>query len=233
MNEGKVGMDSIRRTRRHLFKAAALVAGAAALLPAEIRQASAQRVKDPYKQSCFLRGTRIRTTRGHRRVETLAAGDELPTHFGGLAAIKRISIHHGTTLIRVKPSAIADNVPAAELCLTGSHAIFTEGVLVPIGDLVNGVTIVAEHTPANDTFEFFHVELEGHDVIEAEGAACETLRPATMTPCAPMLCFGGGRGLLASRLRSAVAPVLDLRRPLDVMRDRLEERGLDQLAGRP
>src|SRR5206468_4047724 len=119
-------MNSVRRTRRHLLKAAALVAGAAAALPAGGRRASAQggRVKDPFKQSCFLRGTRIRTVRGYRRVETLAVGDAVPARFGGIAAIKRISRHVGTTLVRVKPSAIADNVPASDLCLTESHAIF-------------------------------------------------------------------------------------------------------------
>lgn len=222
-------MNNIRRTRRHLFKAAALVAGAAAALPARAQQGSGGGKggrPDPWKDKCFLRGTRIRTARGYRRVETLAVGDRLPTRFGGIAEIKRISSHFGTTLVRVKPSAIADNVPASELCLTESHAIFTEGVLVPIGDLVNDVTIVAERAGGSESFEFFHIELDGHDVIEAEGMACETLRPATMSPCAPMLCFGGGRGALASHLRSAMAPILDRRRPLDIMRDKLEERGL-------
>lgn len=222
-------MNSIRRTRRHLFKAAALVTGAAVALPAGIRPASAQggRVKDPWKDNrCFLRGTRIRTARGYRKVETLAVGDELATRFGGTTSIKRISRHSGAELVRVKRSAIADNVPAADLCLTESHAIFTEGVLVPIGDLVNGVTIVAERALGSTAFEFFHIELEGHDVIEAEGAACETLRQPTVPPCAPMMSFGGGRGRLASHLRSAMAPLVDRRRPLDILRDRLEERGL-------
>jgi hypothetical protein len=222
-------MNSIRRTRRHLFKAAALVTGAAAALPARAQSGSGGGKRpDPYKDKCFLRGTRILTARGYRRIETLAVGDRLPTRFGGLAEIKRISSHLATTLVRVKPSAIADNVPSAELCLTESHAIFTDGVLVPIGDLVNDVTIVAERAAGSEAFEFFHVELEGHDVIEAEGTACETLRTATMTPCAPMMCFGGGRGTLASHLRSAMAPILDRRRPLDIMRDRLEQRGLDR-----
>jgi len=228
-------MNSIRRTRRHLFKAAALVAGAAAALPAAAQSGSGGGKggrPDPFKDKCFLRGTRIRTVRGYCRVDTLAVGDQLPTQFGGVAAIRRISKHLGTTLIRVKPSAIADNVPASDLCLTESHAIFTEGVLVPIGDLVNDVTIVAERAAKGESFEFFHVELDGHDVIEAEGAACETLRHPTVTPCAPMLTFGGGRGQLGSHLRSAIAPILDRRRPLDIMRDRLAERGRDHDAPR-
>jgi hypothetical protein len=40
-----------------------------------------------------------------------------------------------------------------------------------------------------------------------------------------MLSFGGGRGELRSRLRSAVAAVIDRRQPIDLIRDRLEERG--------
>jgi hypothetical protein len=45
-------------------------------------------------------------------------------------------------------------------------------------------------------------------------------------PCAPRLGFNGGRSELMSRLRSAVSVWLDRRRALDVIRDRIEERGL-------
>lgn len=42
----------------------------------------------------------------------------------------------------------------------------------------------------------------------------------------PLLSFGGGRGELHSRLRSAAALVVDRRQPIDLIRDALEERGL-------
>ena len=42
----------------------------------------------------------------------------------------------------------------------------------------------------------------------------------------PAVSYGGERGELKSRLRSAISPWLDRREPIDVIRDRLEERGL-------
>lgn len=72
----------------------------------------------------------------------------------------------------------------------------------------------------------FHIELERHAVLEAEGAPCESRIDAVAETCAPMLSFGGGRGELRSRLRSAAALVIDRRHPIDLIRDGLEERGL-------
>ncbi len=50
-------------------------------------------------------------------------------------------------------------------------------------------------------------------------------------PCAPLLAFNGSRSEVASRIRSAISPWFDIRRPLDVIRDRIEERGLAMAAG--
>jgi hypothetical protein len=92
--------------------------------------------------------------------------------------------------------------------------------------------------------EFFHVKLESHDVVYAEGAPAETLfcvdesfvnfadylrrygTPATEDGrCAPLVQIGG-RAELMSRLRSALSPWVDLRDQADVVRDHLEERGV-------
>ena len=123
--------------------------------------------------------------------------------------------------------------------MTAGHALFIDGVLIPAGMLINGETII-RHEAANecDELEFFHVKLESHDVIYAEGAPVDTLLtvdecavnfadyfraygpPASEgTPCAPRVSFGGGRGELTSRMRSAISPWLDRRAPLDVIRD--------------
>jgi hypothetical protein len=48
----------------------------------------------------------------------------------------------------------------------------------------------------------------------------------SMTRCAPRLAIDGGRSELKSRLRSAVAVIVDRRTPFDVVRDKLEERSL-------
>jgi hypothetical protein len=184
---------------------------------------------------CFLRGTRIRTTTGYRRIEDLRPGELLPSTFGGDQQIRRV---RRTVLgrapgarpwpehaqpIRIAPSALADNVPSAALVLTAAHALLIDGWLISVDNLVNGTTIAPQEV-VGDVLELFHIELEGHDVIDAEGAPCESLWVPSQQECAPRLGFAGRRREVASRLRSAAAPWFDRRQPLDIIRDRLEER---------
>jgi hypothetical protein len=151
--------------------------------------------------------------------------------------------------IHIAPSALGLGVPDEDLYVTKSHAVLIEGVLVPAESLVNGTTITLCDARQFDELEYFHVKLASHDVIYAEGAPCETLRsvderavnfaeyfrqyglPAGEdTPCAPVLSFNGRRMEIASRFRSALSPWIDRRRPLDVVRDSFEERGIVRIA---
>jgi hypothetical protein len=72
----------------------------------------------------------------------------------------------------IKAGAIADNVPLRDLWISPNHAMYLSGVLIEAKDLINGVSIVQEQ--AVDTLEYFHVELDTHDVILAEGALSES-----------------------------------------------------------
>jgi hypothetical protein len=111
-----------------------------------------------------------------------------------------------------------------------SHALLIDDVLVLAGDLVNGTTITLSDARELDELEFFHIKLERHNVIYAEGVPCETvmhvdenavnfaeyLRRYGHTriqeaPCAPLLSFNGGRSELKSRFRSAFSPWIDRR----------------------
>jgi hypothetical protein len=75
----------------------------------------------------------------------------------------------------------------------------------------------------------------GADPRNEQGYLCATTqrrlwRPvAEERPYAPVLAFNGARSEVASRIRSAISPWFDIRRPLDVIRDRIEERGLAML----
>jgi hypothetical protein len=206
--------------------------------------------------NCFLKGTKILTAEGERNIEDLAIGDFLPTMFGGLRPVQWIARYplkksdpskswvKDALPVRIARSALAPEVPHADLYITAFHSVLIDGVLVPAETLINGTTITRYEAREYDELEFFHIKLESHDVIYAEGAPVETLlrveesavnfadylrrrgTPATQEArCAPFLYIGGGRDELKSRFRSALSPWIDLRNQADVVHDQLEERG--------
>ena len=187
--------------------------------------------------SCFLRGTQVRTVDGYRAIETLAAGDKVATRFAGFAPIKAVDVFTLDRVggkwvgpsrpVRVKRNALGENMPAQDLCLTAAHAVVVGDVLVPVVNLVNGTSILFETAEGHEALDFFHIELARHDVLEVQGAACESLRRPGDEPCLPLLSFNGHRSELRSRLRSALSVVVDRRQPLDIIRDTIEERGLE------
>jgi hypothetical protein len=147
--------------------------------------------------------------------------------------------------ILVARSALAPEVPHADLYVTAEHAFLIDGLLMPVGNLINGTTITRHDARDCEALEYYNIKVEGHDVIYAEGAPVETLREVDETAvnfaeyfrmygipkvdetrCAPWVSYGGARGELKSRLRSAISPWLDRREPIDAIRDRLEERGV-------
>lgn len=205
--------------------------------------------------ACFLSGTRISTPSGDIAIEKLTIGDLVATEYGDARAIRwvgRIEVrregnapwHPDAMPIRVAKDAFREGSPRRDLYLSRSHMVHLDGVLIPVGDLVNGRTIAAADIPG-DRIVYYHVILETHDVVIAEGAPCESFltsalklrvfdnvdeyyalygAPTEMIACAPMAIFTGGRSELRSRLRSAFSPVVDVRLPRDKIRDRLEAR---------
>jgi hypothetical protein len=251
-----------RRTRRNIMKMGAILAPA---VLSKISSADAAissvcgvpAVSAIARCNCLLKGTRIRTAEGERKVEDLANGDLLPTMFGGIRPIQWIGHYPlkksestkpwvtDALPIRIASSALAPNVPHADLYVTDGHALFIDGVLAPAGCLINGATISRHRAVESDKLEYFHIKLESHDVIYAEGTPVEALlavdegavnfaeyfrrygSPTTpQTRCAPRAFYGGQRDQLKSRIRSAISPWFDRRQPLDVIRDRLEERAI-------
>src|SRR5664279_4102138 len=157
------------RTRRSVLRAVGLLVGALGAFAATAKEASAEElvVATAVPITCFLRGTRIRTSRGYRRIETVTAGDLVPTRFGGMTPILKIDSfvapRREALPVCVTRSALEDNVPATDLWLTGSHAIYFDGVLISICNLVNGTTIAFDDKVGGDELEFFHIELAKHD----------------------------------------------------------------------
>lgn len=130
---------------------------------------------------CFCPGTLIRTDRGEVTIETLAIGDRVITAAGAVRPIKWIG-HRYMDLarhpaprraqpIRVRANAFAPGRPARDLCLSPEHAILRDGLLVPVRLLVNGASIQREN---RRSVIYYHIELETHDILLAEGLEVES-----------------------------------------------------------
>jgi hypothetical protein len=203
------------------------------------------------------------TSAGELPIEHLKIGDAVVTLDGetrNVRWIARVAFdrERGTPWstevqpVRLSKDALASGSPSRDLYLSPWHMLYLNGVLVPVSNLINGRTILRART-ATDRLEYFHVELDKHEVLLADGAPCESLLASAesrrqfdnydeyvaryghvaappMAPCAPIAFFNGGRSELRSRLRSALAPVFDVRRPLDIARDDLEARALQSRA---
>jgi len=131
---------------------------------------------------CYCPGTLIQTKRGQKKVEMLKIGDKVTTMSGAERPIKwlgrrsysgRFVMGRKDILpVCIKAGALGDNVPKRDLWISPNHAMYLDGLLIEAKDLVNGVSIVQAESV--EKVEYFHVELESHDVIIAEGALSES-----------------------------------------------------------
>jgi autotransporter passenger strand-loop-strand repeat protein len=131
---------------------------------------------------CYCRGTQILTERGEVPVEDLRIGERLITHAGlprRLIWIGQRSYtaplladHREVLPVRIRPGALGDGIPRRDLLVSPLHALYLENVLVPAAALINGVSIAQVETM--ERVDYFHLELETHDILLAEGAPAES-----------------------------------------------------------
>ena len=187
---------------------------------------------------CFAEGTRIMTARGEVPVEQLRAGDMALAPGEGApfkpvrwVGHRRIDIaRHRTPAaaapVLVRAGALGAGVPHRDLRVSPEHAFLLDGHLVPARLLVNGAGIVQETWHRQVTY--WHVELERHGVLVAEGALAESyfddgnrhfFGPAAVVALDPDFAAERASGGYAAR---ACAPVLHEGDPaLDRIRLRL------------
>jgi autotransporter passenger strand-loop-strand repeat protein len=135
--------------------------------------------------TCYAGGTEILTGHGTVPVEAISPGDAVvvrrdgqdllePVVWVGSSSID-LSRHARPELaapIRVKAGALSDNTPARDLLLSPEHGLILDGRCVPVKLLVNGGSIAREYPAV--PFEYYHVELEKHGILIAEGAEAES-----------------------------------------------------------
>jgi hypothetical protein len=135
--------------------------------------------------NCFLRGTHIATSRGDLPVEDIAQGDLLRTSRGDAVEVKWVGRQivdltkgatrpraaiHPTKPVKIARFAIDDCTPHADLYVSPAHSLLLEGVLIPAGELINGISIT-QAEPDSGVAEYYNLLLGRHEVIFAEGAA--------------------------------------------------------------
>jgi len=132
---------------------------------------------------CFLPGTLIATPEGQRAIETLAIGDRISFANGGEKPIKwigemtvNLSVfnRHTASPILIRAGALGYGLPRRDLYTSYHHGFELEGVLVIAGVLVNGTSIIQCSDWPEQTLKFYQLEVEGHELMLAEGAAAET-----------------------------------------------------------
>jgi hypothetical protein len=132
---------------------------------------------------CFCIGTLIETPSGEIPVERLSVGDIVMTAHNGPRPVRWIG--HGKVLatrgrrtaatpVIVRRGALADNVPNRDLHVTKAHGLYIDSVLIPVEFLVNHKTILWDDRARE--VEIYHVELDSHDVLLANGAPAESFR---------------------------------------------------------
>ena len=178
---------------------------------------------------CFCAGTLITTPDGEVPVEQISAGDHVLTARG--VARRIVWVGTGTVMVArgrrsaatpviVRKGALAENVPHHDLHVTKGHSFYLDDVLIPVEFLVNHRSILWNDRAQEVTI--YHVELETHDVLLANGAPAESYRddgnrwmfrngnsgwdqPAK-APCAPVLTGGPVVDVVWRRLLDRVGP---------------------------
>lgn len=137
---------------------------------------------------CYCAGTRIRTVRGgvatDTAVEDLRIGDLVVTSSGAHRPIKWLGHRavdcrrhprpHEVMPIRIAAHAFGPDRPARDLRVSPGHSMCLDvlgEVLIPASSLVNGSTVRQEQV---DAVTYWHVELDSHDILLAEGLPAES-----------------------------------------------------------
>jgi len=136
---------------------------------------------------CFTTGTMILTDRGERTIEDLRQGDFVVTRDSGLQPIRWIGQKTVEGKGKFAPVRIAEGLFGNDrpLLISPQHRMLHEGydatllfaereVMISAEHLINGTTTTTEEMAM---VTYFHILLDRHEVIFANGAATESYQP--------------------------------------------------------
>ena len=144
---------------------------------------------------CFTAGTMIDTPTGPRDVERLRPGDSVTTR-SGTAQLRWLGVQKMSlarqetdprlTPVRIAAGALGPRCPSQDLLVSGQHRILVHSasaqrktgascVLVAAQSLIGLPGI--DRPAARATVTYVHFLCDRHEIVFANGAACETMLP--------------------------------------------------------
>lgn len=143
---------------------------------------------------CFCKGTLIETNSGFVAVENLVAGDRVTLESGQSAAIQWIGSRAFSLVdlmltpdarpVCIPAGALGNGTPTTDLWVSPQHRVLVQGHLAETLFGVPEVLVAAKHLDFGDLakgkkrpaeVEYFHILLDKHDVLIANGAPAESL----------------------------------------------------------
>ena len=149
--------------------------------------------------------------------------------------------------IRVARFAIDERSPHSDLYLSPQHCLFFNEALIPVKHLVNGVSVAHAAPWDMSTIEYYHIDLETHEVIYAEGTLVDSFfdgdserehfsnfvqyeriygaePQSKMIPFAPIHGYFSRREKIEGVARSLISNIVDVRDPVRIAHDQIAKR---------
>jgi len=139
---------------------------------------------------CYVKGTKILTTRGYVLVEDLNENDMVVS--GGsiengiysardrncpivwMGYFDAHGLDDSSKPICIKKDAFGTNQPFEDLYVSPGHSILVDGNLINADLMINGTTICRDDNRDNVTY--YHIELDQHSTMNANGIAAESYK---------------------------------------------------------
>lgn len=150
--------------------------------------------KDTSVLVCFLRGTLIDTPQGQKPIETLRIGDQISTYDGNILPLRWVGHRHVTAAelllhpelrpIVLPQDMFGDGLPARRLKLSPSHRLAIGGWQAEMlfgfdTALIRANYLLGEgaaRVNPNRGIDYYHLLLDDHTLVLANGLACESFQ---------------------------------------------------------
>lgn len=138
---------------------------------------------------CYLKGTQILTNKGYVCIENLKVGDLIMTagdihgnkhtmrvdKYRPIIWMGHFIIDHPDGFVKpicIKKNTYGPNLPMNNVYVSPNHNLVVHGKLVPAVTLIDGRNIL--RTSKSGKIDYYHIELDKHSVIYAEGILSES-----------------------------------------------------------